>query len=533
MMATASMPTTTSDGGSGPAAPALELTGVTKTFGPVTACRSVDLSVQRGEIHGLLGENGAGKSTLMKVLVGVHRPDAGEIRLHGRSVTIPDPIAAARVGLAMVHQHFSVIQPLTVWENVTLGEPGRLEPDRARHEVTEVAARYGFEIEPDAIVGTLTPGQRQRVEIIKCLRRNPDIVILDEPTSVLTSHESAQLFEVLRAVVAEEGRSVVLISHKLNEILSATDAVTVMRKAEVVARHVTAGVTPQRLARDMIGREVSLRGVDAAALGLVEDQPASAGAERLADETEPPVLEVRGATLRRATGELDLDGLSLAVHRGEIVGLLGVEGNGQSPLTRVLASLLALDGGEVLVDGAAVPTGSPGALHRAGVSVIPDERHEYGCLMNMTVAENLAYMDLDPLCRRGVVSQRRLKQRARALMAEYQVQASSCDAPMWTLSGGNQQRVVLARAMASNPLALVASQPTHGLDVGAIEDMTRRLEAAAAAGVAVLLISTEVEEILALSHRIAVIYRGRVIGEMSRSEATPERIGLLMGGHSE
>jgi simple sugar transport system ATP-binding protein len=245
------------------------------------------------------------------------------------------------------------------------------------------------------------------------------------------------------------------------------------------------------------------------------------------------VLEIRDAVLQRPTGERDLDGLSLSVRRGEIVGLLGVEGNGQSPLTRVLASLLPLASGEVLVHGERVPTGRPGALQQAGVSVIPDERHEYGCLLTMTVAENLVYTDMGSLCRGGIVSRRRMRERAKALMAEYDIQAESCNAPMWTLSGGNQQRVVLARAMASDPVALVASQPTHGLDVGAIEDMTHRLQEAAASGVAVLLISTELEEILALADRIAVIYRGRIIGELPRSEATPESIGLLMGGRAE
>ncbi len=514
------------------------MTGITKRFGAVTACADVGLTVQRGEIHGLLGENGAGKSTLMKLLVGVYRPDAGEVRLHGRPVVIADPIAAAEVGLAMVHQHFSVVRALTVWENVTLGEKGRLNPANAKREVVEIAERYGFEIDPMARVSSLTPGQRQRVEIVKCLRRNPDIVVLDEPTSVLTQAESALLFDVLRRAVAREGRSVVLISHKLNEILAATDAVTVMRRGAVVARHETASISANQLAREMIGRDVSLHGSHGAALGVVSSPhdgataPEPPPAAAVAAGTATPVLEVRDAVLRRPTGELDLDGLTLEVHEGEIVGLLGVEGNGQSVLTRVLSALVPLTSGEVRVGGVPVPTGHPGALHRAGISVIPDERHEYGCMLTMSVAENLAYMDLDPYTSRGILSKRKMRARAERLIEEYGIRTPSADAPMWTLSGGNQQRLVLARALACNPRAVVASQPTYGLDVGAIEDMTNRLVEASERGVGVLLISTELEEVLAVAHRIVVIYRGRAIGQMSRIEADPERIGLLMGGRA-
>ena len=510
-------------------APALEMTGITKRFGAVAACSEVGLTVRRGEIHGLLGENGAGKSTLMKLLVGVYRPDAGEVRLHGRKVTIADPIAAAEVGLAMVHQHFSVVRALTVWENVTLGEPGRLDAARAKREVVEIAERYGFEIDPMARVDSLTPGQRQRVEIVKCLRRNPDIVILDEPTSVLTQAESVQLFDVLRQAVTREQRSIILISHKLNEILAATDTVTVMRRGKVVASHPTEATTPNELAREMIGREVSLRGSHGAAMGVVAPL---ATEDDVASPTAETVLEVRGAVLRRPTGEKDLDGLSLSVGRGEIVGLLGVEGNGQSALTRALAGLAHLDQGEVLVNGTAVATGQPGVLHRAGVSVIPDERHEYGCMLTMSVAENLAYMDLAPYARRGFLARRKMRERAERLIEEYGIRTPSCDAPMWTLSGGNQQRLVLARALDSNPSVVVASQPTYGLDIGAIEELTNRLVDAAENGVGVLLISNEVEEVLAVAHRIVIIYQGRAIGQMTRADADLERIGLLMGGHA-
>jgi ABC-type uncharacterized transport system ATPase subunit len=533
-----------------PAVAAVQLEGITKRFGDTVACDGVDLAVDCGEIHGLLGQNGAGKSTLMKILLGIHTADAGRILISGRPVAIPDPLAAAELGVAMVHQHFSVIDALTVWENVTLGERGRIDARAAISHVEELARRYGLDVDPRARVGDLTTGQRQRVEIIKCLRRNPDILILDEPTSVLTLAESDELFAVLRSVVQDEGRAVVLISHKLDEILHATDRVTIMRDGRVIARHVTSTTTAHQLAREMVGREVSLR-TEAAALGLIEvaaettsdpvvaAESATVGAER--QKVSPganswqkttPVLRIEDASARAPDGRRVLDGLTLDVRAGEILGLAGVEGNGQAALGDLLSSLLALDSGRVEVDGRAVPIGRPGAMMRAGIGVIPEDRHESGCVLAMSVAENLVFCDLEDVSSGRFLNQRYIRGRARELIHRFDIKCPGPDTPMSQLSGGNQQRLVLARELSRSPKVLVAAQPTRGLDVGAIEYITEQLRAVRDSGVGVLLISTELEEILALSDRVAVIFRGRVIGVMDRHEADLERIGLMMGGRA-
>jgi len=525
-------------GAPAPPTPAVELRGITKRFGEVLACDRVDLQVPVGEIHGLLGQNGAGKSTLMKILLGLLTPDAGSILINGRPVVVKDPLAAAEMGIAMVHQHFSVIGALTVWENVTLGERDRLDAKRSIRHVAEIAERYGLDVEPTARLDSLTPGQRQRVEIVKCLRRDPSILILDEPTSVLTMSESEELFTTLRNVVQEEGRAVVLISHKLDEILHATDAVTIMRDGQVVVRLATDDTDPADLARNMVGRDVSLRS-DAAALGLLEvAQQLAAPAPEAEVARSPevagpaPVLRIHEARHVTGDGRVLLDGLSLELAPGEILGLAGVEGNGQSALEQLLTSLIHLDSGTVEVNGATVRIGHPGAMAAAGVTVIPEDRHVAGCVLGMSVAENLVLDDVDRVCRHRIVSPRLIREQAAELIERFQIKTPSPDTPMASLSGGNQQRVVLARAITREPKVLVAAQPTHGLDVGAVEYMTEQLRAAARRGMAVLLISTELEEILAMSDRIAVIHRGRILGSFPRAEATLERIGLMMGGHA-
>ncbi|TMK55421.1 MAG: ABC transporter ATP-binding protein [Actinobacteria bacterium] len=524
----------TGEAGSASPAPAFELHGITKRFGDVVACDRVDLTVERGEIHGLLGQNGAGKTTLMRILLGLHTADAGQIRLHGHPVMIKDPLAAAAMGLAMVHQHFSVIPALRVWENVTLGEKGRIDAKRAARDVEALGARYGLEVHPNARVENLTMGQRQRVEIIKCLRRNPDILILDEPTSVLTMAESQDLFDVLRRVVQEEGRAVVLISHKLDEILNATDRVTIMRAGRVAALVNTHETNAHELAHEMLGRDVSLRSDEAAAIGLMSETVESLeeAAEGATPVDSPVVLQIRDAVAWGPGGRRLLDRLSLEVRRGEILGVAGVEGNGQVPLSQVMSSLLELKSGTVEVNGKQVRTGRPGAMLAAGVGVIPEDRHESGCVLDMTVAENLLYTDLDEVSSGLFVNRRKVRAKAEQLVREFDIMTPSTDTPMRSLSGGNQQRLVLARELARHPAVLIASQPTQGLDVGAIEYVTARLRAAAEAGVAVLLISTELEEILTLSDRVAVIYRGHILGEMTRDETDLERLGLMMGGHA-
>ena len=509
-------------------APGIEVRSVTKRFGAVVACDHVDLSVMRGEIHGVLGQNGAGKTTLMNVLLGLVEPDAGEILIDGQSVVIHDPVEAGRLGVAMVHQHFSLIGPLTVWENVTLGERGRLDARETIRRVSETAERYGLAIDPRARVDDLTAGQRQRVEIVKGLLRDPNVFILDEPTSVLTIAESLELFDVVRTVVRDENRAVILISHKLDEILHATDRVTIMRNGAVVARLDTKATDADELAREMIGRRVPLESVGAA-IGHVEieNRPTATTAAR-----GEAVLSVRDARVIGSDGRTLLDGLSLDVGRGEIVGLAGAEGNGQNALADLLSSLLPLTSGSVEVAGVRVECGRPGATAAAGIGVIPEDGRGSASIPELSVAENLVLGADERVSSRHFINPRRLREYARALVDEFGITAESVDAPMRSLSGGNQQRVVLARELSRAPAVIVAAQPTRGLDVGAIEYVTGRIRDAAAGGAAVLLISTEVEPLLAIADRIAVIHRGRIVGEMTRDAFDVQRLALLMGGRT-
>ena len=527
----------TGAGGSDPSAPAVELLGITKRFGGIVACDQVDLTLYRGRIHGILGENGAGKSTLMKVLIGLVLPDAGSVRIDGLPRTIHDPIAAAALGIAMVHQHFSLVDQLSVWENVALGEEGRLKSAGVRDRVAAISQQYGLEIDPDARVGELTAGLRQRVEIIKCLRRDPHILVFDEPTSVLTPEESEQLFSTLREVVAAEGRAVVLVSHKLDEVLHATDEITIMRQGQVVDHRPTKQADARSLARAMVGREVSLRS-ERAAFGLVDVDEPDRELDATAEEGQPteslasaePVMRIEGVSVRGRGGARLLDDINLDLRAGEIVGVAGVEGNGQRTLGDLLSSLVRLNTGRVVVNDKEVPTGSPGAMAKAGVAVIPEDRHDSGVVLDMTVAENLLMVDPHRVARHGVMDKAQTTELAQKMIEEFDIGCSGPDAPLWSLSGGNQQRVVLARELAAEPDVLIAAQPTRGLDVGAIEYMTDRLRQTAIDGVAVLLISSELEEILELADRIVVMSRGRIVGELSHAEANLETLGLLMGG---
>jgi general nucleoside transport system ATP-binding protein len=510
--------------------PAAEFIDISKRFGRVVACDHVNLSLHSGRIHGILGENGAGKSTLMKMLIGLVLPDTGQIRLHGELVRIGDPVQAARMGIAMVHQHFSLVEPLTVWENVALGDTGRLDPGRVRKRVGEISEQYGLEIDPDDRIFNLTAGMRQRVEIIKCLRRDPDILVFDEPTSVLSPGESQFLFAALRRVVEDEGKTVALVSHKLAEVISASDEITIMRDGKVIDTRPTAGSDAAMLARAMVGRDVALRS-EHAAFGVVDTS------SRRRSTTQPhdlqPVLSVVDACVAGRDGRLLLDHLSLSVYAGEIVGVAGVEGNGQRPLGDLLSSLCPLTGGRVEIDGHAVEAGDAGAMARAGIAVIPEDRHDSGCVLDFNVAENIFIADPQRVARRGWMKPAQMHEQATRLIDRFDIMCTGPNAPMWSLSGGNQQRVVLARELSHEPRVLVAAQPTRGLDVGAIEYMSAQLRAAADGGVGVLLISTELEEILDLADRIVVMSNGRIVGEMGRDDLDIAALGLMMGGANE
>ncbi len=510
--------------------PAAEFIDISKRFGRVVACDHVNLSLRRGRIHGILGENGAGKSTLMKMLIGLILPDSGQIRLHGGDVNIVDPIEAARLGIAMVHQHFSLVEPLTVWENVALGDTGRLDPARVRRRVGEISEQYGLEIDPDDRISDLTAGMRQRVEIIKCLRRDPEILVFDEPTSVLSPAESQFLFEALRRVVDVEGKAVALVSHKLAEVISAADEITIMRDGKVVDSRATAGCDPATLARAMVGRDVVLRR-EHAAFGVVDESSRRRPAARqLGDQ---PVLRITDASVTGRDGRVLLDGLDLEVHAGEIVGVAGVEGNGQRTLGDVLSSLCPLASGYVEVDGVRVTTGEAGAMAKADIAIIPEDRHDSGCVLDFSVAENMFIADPERVARHGLMNRAQMHEQALGLIDQFDIVCGGPRAPMWSLSGGNQQRVVLARELSHEPRVLVAAQPTRGLDVGAIEYMSAQLRAAADSGVGVLLISTELEEILDLADRIVVISNGRIVGDMQRDDVDLARLGLMMSGANE
>ncbi|MEZ5167598.1 MAG: ABC transporter ATP-binding protein [Acidimicrobiales bacterium] len=500
------------------AVPAVQLAGVTKRFGAVTACDGVDLSLHRGEIHGVLGENGAGKSTLLLSLAGLVVPDAGTVRLDGRPVRIRSPHDAHAHGIALVHQHLSLVPALTVWENVALGGFGPLRPHEVRAQVREIGERYGIEIDPDAPTGALSAGQRQRVEIIRCLARHPRVLLLDEPTALLTPRESERLFDSLRRLIEIDGTAVAFVSHKLGEVLRVTDRVTVMRHGRVVDHRATAAASGPDLARAIVGVD------HAAAVGApTGTRPAPAPAVR---------LRLRAVTTAATDVGSGLDGVSLTVGAGEVLGIAGIDGNGQRPLADLLSGLTVLgpNDGVVEVDGRAIDTAAVGAMVRAHVAVIPEDRHDSGVVADMSVAENLVLVRPGRAARHGLLDRRRVRLAAEASIAEFAITCAGPDAPLWTLSGGNQQRVVLARELGSNPRVLVVAQPTRGLDLAAAADVRARIAATAASGVAVLLISNDLDEILELADRIAVISRGRIVGESSRQDADAEWIGRRMGG---
>ncbi|MGI8779539.1 MAG: ABC transporter ATP-binding protein [Solirubrobacteraceae bacterium] len=495
---------------------ALELKGVTKRFGALTANDSVDFDLRRGEVHALLGENGAGKSTLMNVLYGLHQPDEGEVLLRGESVRIGSPREAIGLRIGMVHQHFMLIGVMTVAENVVLASEPRkgalLDRDAAERRVRELSERFGLVVDPRAHVEDIGVGQQQRVEILRVLHRGADVLILDEPTAVLTAQETAELFKVLRALTAE-GVSIVFISHKLREVLEIADRVTVLRRGKKVGTVDAEGATEASLAKLMVGRDVLFR--------LEKDTSKVAG----------PILEVGALDVDDDRGLPAVRGLSLQVRAGEIVGLAGVDGNGQSELVEAITGLRVPRAGHVRVGGRDITgTGVRGAL-RAGVGHIAEDRHRRGLILDFSLAENLALREYRraPLSRLGLLSPKRMTQQAHPLLERYDVRGGRPETPAGSLSGGNQQKCVIARELAEEPQVTVAAQPTRGLDVGAIEFVHRRLLEQRDAGRAVLLVSLELEEIRALADRVLVIYDGRIVAELSPA-ATDEEMGVAMLG---
>jgi simple sugar transport system ATP-binding protein len=498
-------------------APLLELRGITKRFPGVLANDDVSFDLRTGEVHALLGENGAGKSTLMNILYGLYTPDEGEILLHGKPIDLGSTKAAIEHGIGMVHQHFMLIPVMTVAENIVLAiEPRRagllMDYDAARKRVRELSERYGLAVDPDARIDRITVGQQQRVEILKALYRGAEILILDEPTAVLTPQEAKELFEIIRSLQSQ-GKSIIFISHKLNEVLEIADRITTLRRGVVVDTIPAAGATEESLARMMVGREVLLR-VDKGA-----GKPAG------------PLLQVEGVTVIDDRGLETVRDVSLEVHAGEILGLAGVDANGQSELIDAISGLRNVKSGRVVIDGRDLTNRTAKHVLDAGLGHIPEDRHRRGLVLPFSLSENLALHAYRhaPNSRLGFLSLRTIGARARRLLKEFDVRGGTPSTPAGALSGGNQQKIVLAREIDGDPKVLIAAQPTRGLDVGAIEFVHRRLVEQRDAGRAVLLVSLELEEILSLSDRILVIYEGRIVGEFPPT-ATEEELGLAMTG---
>jgi general nucleoside transport system ATP-binding protein len=492
------------------APPLVALESITKRFPGVLANDRVDLELRPGEIHALIGENGAGKSTLMRVLYGMYAADEGRIKVRGQEVKIGTPRAAIALGIGMVHQHFVLVDPFTVTENVILGDEGRriLDMDAAQKRVVELAETYGFVVRSDAVVEDLSVGEEQRVEILKALYRGVDILILDEPTAVLTPGEAKDLFVNLRKL-REDGKSIVFISHKLDEVLEIADRITVLRRGTVVGETTPGETSKAKLAEMMVGRPVLFR--------LEKPQVA------LGD----PLLRVEGL---EAPGTLN--GLSLEVRAGEILGVAGVEGNGQRELAETLIGLRTPEVGQVILDGTAIGGWSVKDIRNAGVSYIPEDRHEQGLVLDMSLWENALlgrHDDAEFSNRFGVLFIRKIKELAARLVELFDVRARSIDVNASTLSGGNQQKLILARELETDPKLLIAAQPTRGLDVGAIEFVWKQILDQKAAGRAVLLISAELDEIYALSDRVVTLYEGRITGEFP-PDAPPEQVGRGMLG---
>jgi simple sugar transport system ATP-binding protein len=510
-------PSSASGAASSGAALALELRGITKRFGTFTANDAIDLDLREGEVHALLGENGAGKSTLMNVLYGLYKPDEGEIFVRGQRAAITSSADAIHLGIGMVHQHFMLIPVMTVVENIVLGaEPqhlGQLDLDTARERVRELSASYGLAVQPDAVIEEIGVGQQQRVEILKALYRHARILILDEPTAVLTPQEVDELFAVLRTLVAG-GTSIILITHKLHEVLDVADRISVLRRGKKVATIDREGASERSLAELMVGREVLLD---------VARSTAHPG------ET---VLSVQDLWVRDDRGLDAVRGLSMDVRAGEIVGIAGVDGNGQSELIQALAGMRVPHGGHIELNGVDVTRANPRESSDAGVGHIPEDRQRHGLVLDFSIAENTALHDYDrpPMSRVYWLDRDAMVARAADWIQLYDVRGGGPPTPARALSGGNQQKVVLAREIQSNPRLLIAAQPTRGLDVGAIEYVHRRLVEQRDAGCAVLLVSFELDEVMDLADRILVMFGGQIALERASGSTDERELGVAMTG---
>ncbi len=511
----------TNTAGRAQSAPAIELKGISKAFGPVQANKDISLHVAKGAIHGIVGENGAGKSTLMSILYGFYKSDAGEIYINGDLTPIPDSQAAIKAGIGMVHQHFKLVENFTVLENVVLGaeDGAMLKPSlaKARDVLTTLAHEYELDVDPDAVIEDLSVGHQQRVEILKALYRQADILILDEPTGVLTPAEADHLFRILGNLKAE-GKTIILITHKLREIMAITDSVSVMRRGEMTATKPTSQTNAQELAELMVGRQVLLQ---------VDKKPASPGAA---------LLRVENLSVRDELGVEKLRNVSFEVRAGEILGVAGVAGNGQSELLEIISGISPADSGKVLINGEAIDIGktaNPNMRRHRGIAHVPEDRHRMGLVMSNMAWENtfLGYQD-DPAFEGsfGFMRRENIIEDAKQKIERFDIRPPNPRLKAENFSGGNQQKIVLAREIERNPDVLLVGQPTRGVDIGAIEFIHKQIVALRDAGKAILLVSVELDEILSLSDRVIVMFDGAVAGERDATKTNNKELGMLMAG---
>ncbi|MEY4656942.1 MAG: hypothetical protein RL073_1169 [Actinomycetota bacterium] len=496
----------------------LELRGITKSFPGVVANDNVNLELNTGEVLSLIGENGAGKSTLMSVLYGMYKPDEGEIVIDGTPLVFASPADAIAAGIGMVHQHFMLVPVFTVAENVVLGvEPtgalGKLNIDEARRMVREISDKYNLDLDPDAVIEDLPVGVQQRVEIVKVLLRDAKVVVFDEPTAVLTPREIIEFFEIVKTLVSA-GRGVVFITHKLKEALNIADRIAVLRRGKVVGEADPKTATESQIAEMMVGRPVQL---------TVEKSSAQAG---------DVVLKVTDLTVLDADGRTHVESVSFEVHAGEIVGIAGVQGNGQTELVEALTGLRKATSGVIALDGKDLTHSNPRERHQMGMAHIPEDRQRQGLVGGLSVAENLVltrYHD-DQFSHGVIVDWDAANAKAETLITEYDIRTPNKETGVGTLSGGNQQKVIVARELSRDLRLTIAAQPTRGVDVGSIEYIHSRIVKERDAGTAVLIVSTELEEVMALSDRLLVMYRGKVVAELDPKKVTPMEVGLYMAG---
>lgn len=495
----------------------IEMLGIRKEFPGIVANDNITLQVKKGEIHALLGENGAGKSTLMNVLFGLYQPEQGDIRVNGKSVKITNPNIANDLGIGMVHQHFMLVDPFTVTENIILGSEitkgGKIDIKTAEKKVSEISEKYGLAVDPRAKIQDISVGMQQRVEILKTLYRGAEILIFDEPTAVLTPQEIHELIQIMKTLI-KEGKSIILITHKLKEIMEVCDRVTVIRKGVGIGTVNVNETNPNDLASLMVGREVTFK------------------TDKTDASPKQDVLQIKDLQVKDSRGLPAINGLDLTIRAGEIVGIAGVDGNGQTELLEAITGLRKSESGSIQLNGKEIRNFSPRKVTESGVGHIPQDRHKHGLVLDFPIGENMVLQTYyqKPYSKGGILNYKEIYKKAKGLIAEFDVRTPSEFTPARALSGGNQQKAIIGREVDRNPDLLIAAQPTRGLDVGAIEFIHKRLIEQRDNGKAVLLLSFELDEVMNVSDRIAVIYEGQIVAIVDPKETTEQELGLLMAG---